>query len=461
MATVALPPDLRNRIAAVAHRVRRLRFLRGLGLLCVILALGFGAALLADYFLDLPSAVRVGVLCAWGGLGLVVFFVGLVLPMMRRFDAAALAAVVEEKYPDLGERLTTSVELADADDDLHGAPELIADLMRDTEARTRGLNFLPSVSSKSAGRAVGAAAAVLALVLCPAVVWPGQYADLVQRFFRPWVTPPAFAIDAAPAESFAARGRPLTLTAHLTPIRHAVKAPNVCTLVQIAADGKQTTTPMPADKEGGYGAIVTPGADFSYRVEAGPDASPLYPVETVQPVDLAADYPEITAKPPAYAEDTVESQITDGLVDVTILQNGSVRFDCKFTRPAVSAFLDWTTPEKTEKDGAKIAAVTTTHAIPLAADRQTGSVTLPAVESGKYALRLVAEHGVETPFPAHDVIVKPDTAPEFKQVGKGGIAAPCGPYCPTTRCRWSSASPMTWRWPSPTWSTASTAARRR
>ena len=62
MATVALPPDLRNRIAAVAHRVRRLRFLRGLGLLCVILALGFGAALLADYFFDLPSAVRIGVL---------------------------------------------------------------------------------------------------------------------------------------------------------------------------------------------------------------------------------------------------------------------------------------------------------------------------------------------------------------------------------------------------------------
>ncbi len=424
MATVALPPDLRNRIAAVAHRVRRLRFLRGLGLLCVVLALGFGAALLADYFLDLSSAVRVGVVCAWGGLGLVVFFAGLVLPLMRRFDAAALAAVIEEKYPDLGERLTTSVELADGNDDFHGAPELIADLMRDTEARTRGLNFRPAVSAKSARRAVGAAVAVLALVVCPAVVWPGQYADLAQRFFRPWVTPPAFAIDAAPKESFAARGRPLTLTAHLTPMRHAVKRPDVCTLIQVGADGKETRTPMPADKDGGYSAIVTPGADFSYRVETGPDASPLYPVETVLPVDLAADYPEITAKPPAYAEDTVESQITDGLLDVTILQNGTVRFDCKFTRPAVAAFLDWTAPEKVEKDGKKIGAKTTTHAVPLAADRLTGSVALPAVETGKYALRLVAEHGIETPFPAHDVIVKPDAAPEFKQVAKGGIVAP-------------------------------------
>ena len=178
-------------------------------------------------------------------------------------------------------------------------------------------------------------------------------------------------------------------------------------------------------------------------------------------MDLAADSPEITAKPPASAEDTVESQITDGLVDVTILQNGTVRFDCKFTRPAVAAFLDWTTPEKTEKDGAKVAAKTTTHEIPLAADRQAGSLTLPAVESGKYALRLVAEHGVETPFPAHDVIVKPDAAPEFKQIGKGGIAPPLR----RTALRQGAAGvprrPTTWPWRKPTWSTASTAARRR
>ena len=41
-------------------------------------------------------------------------------------------------------------------------------------------------------------------------------------------------------------------------------------------------------------------------------------------------------------------------------------------------------------------------------------MTLPAVDSGKYGLRLVAEHGVETPFPAHDVTVKPDQPPEVK-----------------------------------------------
>jgi hypothetical protein len=445
MATVALPPDLRNRIAAVAHRVRRLRVLRGLALLTLILAVGFGAALLADYFLDLPSAVRIGVLAAWAGLGLAVALFGLLLPLTRRLDAADIAAAVEEQYPDLGERLTTSVELADAADEYHGAPELIAGVVRDTDARTRRLNFLRAVSGKTARRLGIAAAALLLLVLCPAAVRPGQYADLTQRFFRPWVTPPAFEISAAPVQPFAARGRPLTLTAHLTPRRH-VAAPDACTLVQIASNGKETRSAMPADKHGGYSATITPVADFRYRVEAGPDASATYPIETVQLVELGANSPEITAKPPPYAEDTVDAAIEDGLVDVSVLQNGTLRFDCTFTRPAVAAYLDWTPTTAAAKpnelannndvhivncdavtksnegvvsDPAAVAAAvraargTVSHELTLGPDRQTGTITLPAVASGKYQLRLVAEHGLENTSPEHAVVVTPDLPPQF------------------------------------------------
>jgi hypothetical protein len=412
MATaVALPSSLRNRIAAVAHRVRRLRFLRGLSLLILILTLGFGAALLADFFLDLSSLVRIGIFSAWAGVGLIVFLFGLLLPLGRRLDDDALAAVVEEKYPDLGERLTSAVELAGAGDEFHGSPELIDHLMRDTEARARVLNFLPAVSSRSARWLTAGAIALLALVLSPSALWPGQYTDLVGRFFRPWITPPAFAIDAAPAEDFAARGRPLQVIAHLTPLRHAVTAPDACTLVQIGADGKENRVAMPALKEGGYGATFTPVADFSYRVETGPDSSPSYSIETVQPVDLAADSPEITTKPPVYAENTVDAEIVNGLVDVTVLQHGTVRIDCKFTRPAASAFLEWK-PEEVKPE--KLAVEPTPVALALSPDRTTGSVTIPALLSGKYSLHVRAERGVLTDFPARDLIVKLDEAPQFK-----------------------------------------------
>ena len=73
--------------------------------------------------------------------------------------------------------------------------------MRDTEVRTSGLDFLPAISAGAALVTTLAAVAVLAVVFAPAVVWPGQYADLAERFFRPWITPPAYAIDAAPART--------------------------------------------------------------------------------------------------------------------------------------------------------------------------------------------------------------------------------------------------------------------
>ena len=125
-------------------------------------------------------------------------------------------------------------------------------------------------------------------------MWPGQYADLAERFFQPWLTPPTFAIDGKPDQDFAARGRPLTLTARLTQVRH-VAAPFACTLVQVAADGKETRTPMPRQGErfgvSTYSATITPAADFTYRIEAGRDASDMYPIETIQPVDIGAQQP--------------------------------------------------------------------------------------------------------------------------------------------------------------------------
>ena len=111
-------------------------------------------------------------------------------------------------------------------------------------------------------------------------------------------------------------------------------------------------------------------------------------------MDLAADYPEITAKPPAYAEDTVESgnhRRPRGR-DHPPERHGSLRLQVHPARRGRLPRLDADRKVKAEK----IAAETTPHANPARPDRLTGSVTLPAVASGKYGLRLVAEHGIAT-----------------------------------------------------------------
>ncbi|HVS34911.1 MAG TPA: hypothetical protein VMS17_04975 [Gemmataceae bacterium] len=398
MATVAaLPSDLRNRIGEVAQRVRLLRLLRGLGLLTLIMALGFGVALLADVVLvqafsfDLPNAVRIGVLAAWGSVGFFVFFFGLFLPLTRRIDAAAIAALVEEQYPELAERLTTSVELAGAGDEFHGAPQLIERLMRDTEIRVSRLDFVPVVSTGAAALIGVAAVGALIVTFGPAFVWPGQYMDLAERFFHPWVTPTTYVIDGKPGQDFAARGRPFTLSAHVTQRRH-VSLPVECTLV-VAVNGKETRTPMTIGKDGACSAVITPTADFKYRVEAGPDSSPAYAIDVIPPVELAGN--EITTKPPTYAEDTVEQGVAQGMVEAAVLQNGTMRFNATFNRPAKTAYLDWLP-------------------MTLSPDRMSGSVVLKADDPGKskYQVVLVGDRGIETAYAGASLTVTVDQAPQ-------------------------------------------------
>ena len=170
---------------------------------------------------------------------------------------------------------------------------------------------------------------------------------------------------------------------------------------------------MPALKEGGYGATFTPVADFSYRVETGPDSSPTYSIETVQPVDLAADSPEITTKPPVYAENTVDQEITrrPGGRDRTSERHGSLRLQVHAARRVRFSGMDADRDEAGE--GRRRADAACNRAQPGSHVRLR---RVPAAASGKYSLHLRAEHGVPTDFPARDLIVKPDEAPRFKKV---------------------------------------------
>ena len=68
----------------------------------------------------------------------------LAIPLM------CLAALIEERYPELGERLTSAVELAGDTDNRHGSPTLIAVLMKETEVRTRRLDFVQAIDVRVA-----------------------------------------------------------------------------------------------------------------------------------------------------------------------------------------------------------------------------------------------------------------------------------------------------------------------
>ncbi len=409
--TVQLPSTLQSRIASVARRVRLFRTIRGISLLVLALSLIAGAALLADFLLDgaLPASVRGVNLALWLGIAGALALAGLVLPLLRPLAAADLAAVIEEKYPQLGERLTTSIELCENPGTGNGSPALIELLVRETEARTNPLDFRSAISARST-RTLAVLAGVMAVVtLLPAAIYPTDYGLFAKRFFVPWQTRgslPDFFFHVEPGDTIAARGRVLPLAIELTPRKSRIALPRATTLVVIDEDGAETTQDMTGDpaNPSRYTIGLRVKGDFRYRMTAGNTASSTFDVKAVTPVDLAPESPKITVTPPDYASSTIDADSLTGLVDVTALKHSQITFDFHFSRPAVSAVLEIVTGEN--KD-----AAVTTHKLPLSDDRTAASLTLPALTSGSYRVRMDAEHGIATARDGGTITVKEDLPP--------------------------------------------------
>jgi hypothetical protein len=427
-ATITLPPSLRSRIVAIRRRARLLRAVRGFGLLVIVLALLGAAAGIVDYGLELPPLTRQILFSVWIGVGVGLLLLGVAVPLCRRIDAAALAAVIEQKYPDLGERLTSAVELAASPSEGHGSPVLIALLMDETERQSDGLDFRPAMPARRAGVLAGLAAVVVLMIAAPAFVWPQQYADLTQRFFRPWNVAPAvppYTIEVTPGDAIAGRGRAVTLSAHLTPRDDSIGLPASSTLVVVDAEGKETRQTMARDGSGDFSIAYKVPGDVAYRIEAGEVVSKAYRVTAIIPVELAAESPAITVTPPAYARTAKNEETFHGLVDLSPLQHSSIRFDFRFTRPAVAAHLEWITESKSVKNGTSLTVPKiVSHPLTLSADRQAASFTMPAMTEGKYRVILEVEHGIRTELQGGTIAVRHDQPPSvLKFHGKEELRA--------------------------------------
>jgi hypothetical protein len=420
MSTVTLPRPLARRLAALSRRVRLLAATRGLGFTLTLLTLTGGMALLADWKFDLSAQVRQGMFSSWVGLGLACLFARIARPLCRGFSPAALAAIVEEKYPEIGERLTSCVELTGHNPEGHGSSALLQLLVHETQERTGKLDFRLAVPGRASLRwALAAHAAVLA-VLVPAAVWPGEAAVLARRFFQPWYVPPAappfaFAID--PGDTFAARGRPLHLTARLEARDDKVVLPSTLTLVVVDAAGREHRQGMEPDGSGLLAVDYRVGGNCCYHVEAGDLSSDSFAVTAVTPVELAAESPTITITPPAYAAAQLDAETFHGFVDLVALKHSQVRFDFRFSRPAAGARLEWTTHEvKESKEGTLSTPTTKSQELALADGGMAGSISLAADLPASFRLLLQAEHGITTERDGGSLTVRPDQPPVFLKV---------------------------------------------
>jgi hypothetical protein len=410
-AIIKLPSPLGARLSALRRRVRLIGAARGLAWTAIVITLSTAAAVGLDHWLNLPASVRHFLFRFWLGEGAVLAALSIIVPMCRRIAPAAIAAAIEAKYPDLGERLTSAVELTENSDPGHGSPVLIGLLLEDAAHRSRPLDFQPVISSRRALLAGGVAAALLTLGILAALVWPRQFDERTQRFLSPWhVEMPIqkYDITVSPGDTAAARGQTLTLIARILSVDEDSPPLETATLVVEDPQGAAMRYSMDKDTDGNFRFAYKLAGDVSYRVEAGDAVSASYRVTTVTPVELASDSPRIVVVPPQYARAVKEEETFTGLVDLSPLQYSEIRFDFRFTRPAASGVIEWMSEARSEKgDEGKIER----QSLQLSEDRQSATLSLTAIKDARYRLLLEAEQGVFTELAGGTIRVVPDRPP--------------------------------------------------
>ena len=105
--------------------------MRGFGRLVFGVCLLFGLCLLLDGWLDLNRNFRSALLIGWIVASSLLLWRCLVRPSLQPISFSTLAALVEQQFPELRERLTSLVELRgdEQNDVAPGASKLMQDLL--------------------------------------------------------------------------------------------------------------------------------------------------------------------------------------------------------------------------------------------------------------------------------------------------------------------------------------------
>ena len=136
-----------------------------------------------DYALRLPLAVRqVAFAAALAGLALVVFR-RLILPLRTPLSDTALAMRVEERFPELDDRLVSSLAFLDAanDPENEDSPDLMRAVIEETAGITPRIRFAEVAHARIPMRWAAAAAAVVLCGATAALAQPQLADTFVQR----------------------------------------------------------------------------------------------------------------------------------------------------------------------------------------------------------------------------------------------------------------------------------------
>ncbi|MFP4435053.1 MAG: DUF4175 family protein, partial [Phycisphaerae bacterium] len=307
-ASNALPKPIVDRLGELIRRARAVIVVRGtlavaatvvLSLL-VVMAIDASVTIFATWprWLLTLSALSVSLLSAWWFL---------VRPLARTFSMAGIARAIEQRHPELHERISSAVELLDSRDapELRGSEALIHALAQ--EAANDVTSVLPKreISLRPLRAyllsAVGSVVVLLGLML----LWPDKTSQLLARAIAPYAN-----IAHIGAADLTITPGDATITAD-DRLRVEVTVRNsAVTSAQLrldTGDGSDTVLPMSSVREGDdewprFALTCPPASEsFRYRVFAGDGPSRYYDVTVVrrpaiENLQIRYEYPSYTRR---------------------------------------------------------------------------------------------------------------------------------------------------------------------
>jgi hypothetical protein len=290
-------------------------------------------ALLLGHFEGMPRILRAPLAFAtWGAvLWIAIRFLR---PAMRRWSLSRAAMHVEQSQPEMHERLSSAVELADERDDrFRGSPALLAHLLRQAEKDAKGINPESLIRTGRVKRwgmylAPVVLAWMLFALLNPLPVEAGLY-----RLFNPLSAglPPALSkIAVAPGDVTVAQGDNLKITAKLSKeIATDAGENDHAALVIKYAGGQIVSTTLDAVRPREFETkLANLQRGFAYMVRTDSVDSAWFtaavnPRPAIVSLDLRYDYPPYTkldAKEVSTSDGTIEA-IAGTKVTLTVHAN--------------------------------------------------------------------------------------------------------------------------------------------
>ena len=292
--------ELRAALAGVRRRWMAARLMRAVARLVICLCLGLVVVLIVDLVLA-PPDIPMLLLAGGAFAATVVFAVRLLWPLRERPTDRRVARFVEERCPELEDRVASATEIGET-----GTLSVFQDLViADAAERLRGVDLrrvvTPAHLRATAVRGV-LATAVLVVILTLGI---GPFSRVARTA---WLYAFGFnvTLDVEPGDVRMMAGQPLRVRARLSGTRGApARTPPSLTVI----DGPTPrVVEMRATADGYVAEFPSVRDSFVYRVSAATLTSRDYRVEAlvaprVRRIDVEYAYPDFTGLAPRIEED--------------------------------------------------------------------------------------------------------------------------------------------------------------